>query len=102
MANKDSDGFFPAVYEVVRQIPRGRVMSYGQIARLLGFPRAARQVGWAMRCCSDDIPWQRVVKDSGEIAGSGHAEFRRILLEDEGVTFLPDGRVDMPRCRWLP
>ena len=55
MANKDSDGFFPAVYEVVRQIPRGRVMSYGQIARLLGFPRAARQVGWAMRCCSDDI-----------------------------------------------
>ena len=62
MANKDSDGFFPAVYEVVRQIPRGRVMSYGQIARLLGFPRAARQVG----------------------------------------AFLPDGRVDMPRCRWLP
>jgi len=42
-----------------------------------------------------------VVKDSGEIAGGGHAEFRRILLE-EGVAFLPDGRVDMPRCRWLP
>lgn len=42
MANKDSDGFFPAVYEVVRQIPRGRVISYGQIARLLGFPRAAQ------------------------------------------------------------
>ena len=102
MANKGSVGFFPAVYEVVRQIPRGRVMSYGQIARLLGFPRAARQVGWAMRCCPDDIPWQRVVKDSGEIAGGEHAEFWRILLEDEGVTFLPDGRVDMPRCRWLP
>ena len=65
MANKGSVGFFPAVYEVVRQIPCGRVMSYGQIARLLGFPRAARQVGWAMRCCPDDIPWQRVVKDSG-------------------------------------
>ena len=93
MANKGSVGFFPAVYEVVRQIPCGRVMSYGQIARLLGFPRAARQVGWAMRCCPDDIPWQRVVKDSGEIAGGEHAEC---------VTFLPDGRVDMPRCRWLP
>lgn len=102
MANKGSVGFFPAVYEVVRQIPCGRVMSYGQIARLLGFPRAARQVGWAMRCCPDDIPWQRVVKDGGEIAGGEHAEFRRILLEDEGVTFLPDGRVDMPHCRWLP
>ena len=93
---------FERVYAAVRLIPRGSVATYGQIARLLGFPRAARQVGWAMRCCSDDIPWQRVVKDSGEIAGGGHAEFRRILLEDEGVTFLPDGRVDMPRCRWLP
>ena len=94
-----------SVYEIlsaVEAIPEGRVASYGQIARLLGFPRAARQVGWAMRCCSDDIPWQRVVKDSGEIAGGGHAEFRRILLEEEGVAFLPDGRVDMPRCRWLP
>ena len=73
------------VYEIlsaVEEIPEGRVASYGQIARLLGFPRAARQVGWAMRCCSDDIPWQRVVKDSGEIAGGEHAEFRRILLED--------------------
>ena len=93
------------VYEIlsaVEEIPEGRVASYGQIARLLGFPRAARQVGWAMRCCSDDIPWQRVVKDSGEIAGGEHAEFRRILLEEEGVAFLPDGRVDMPRCRWLP
>ena len=100
--NENEGNFFSGVYGLVAQIPRGRVMSYGQIARLLGFPRAARQVGWAMRCCPDDIPWQRVVKDSGEIAGGEHAEFRRILLEDEGVTFLPDGRVDMPRCRWLP
>ena len=45
MANKDSDGFFPAVYEVVRQIPRGRVISYGQIARLIGRPKNARLVG---------------------------------------------------------
>ena len=67
MANKDSDGFFPAVYEVVRQIPRGRVISYGQIARLLGFPRAARQVGWAMRCCrmiSRGSVWSRTAARS--------------------------------------
>ena len=100
MANKDSDGFFPAVYEVVRQIPRGRVMSYGQIARLLGFPRAARQVGWAMRKCPDELPWQRVIKADGAIAGGGYAELRRALLEAEGVPFLPDGRVDLPACRW--
>ena len=52
------------IYEIlsaVGEIPEGNVATYGQIARLRGFPRAARQVGWAMRCCSDDIPWQRVV-----------------------------------------
>ena len=66
-------------------------MSYGQIARVLGAPRAARQVGWAMRRCPDNVPWQRVVKESGEIAGGGHADFRRVLLEEEGVTFCLTG-----------
>ena len=95
-------GFFQAVYEIVAQIPRGYVVSYGQIARLLGSPRAARQVGWAMRQCPDELPWHRVVMSDGSIAGGGWAELRRALLEEEGVPFLPDGRVDMARCRWLP
>ena len=95
-------GFFQAVYEIVAQIPRGRVVSYGQIARLLGSPRAARQVGWAMRQCPEELPWQRVLMSDGSIAGGGWAELRRALLEEEGVPFLPDGRVDMARCRWLP
>ena len=94
--------FFQRVYALVRQIPAGACASYSQLAYLLGAPRAARQVGWAMRCCPDDIPWQRVVKDSGEIAGGGHADFRRILLEEERVSFLPDGRVDMEKCRYVP
>ena len=94
--------FFQQVYALVAQIPYGRVVSYGQIARLLGDPRGARQVGWAMRHCPDALPWQRVVKDDGSIAGGGWAEIRRALLEDEGVAFLPDGRVDMARCRWQP
>ena len=93
---------FERVYAAVRLIPRGSVATYGQIARVLGAPRAARQVGWAMHCCPDDIPWQRVVKDSGEIAGGGHADFRRILLEEERVSFLPDGRADMEKCRYVP
>ncbi len=95
-------GFFRAVYEIVAQVPRGRVVSYGQIARLLGSPRAARQVGWAMRQCPDTLPWQRVVMGDGSIAGGGWADLRRALLEDEGVPFLPDGRVDMAKCHWLP
>ena len=94
--------FFQQVYALVVQIPYGRVISYGQIARLLGAPRAARQVGWAMRNCPDGLPWQRVVMADGSIAGGGWSELRRALLEQEGVPFLPDGRVDMARCRWLP
>lgn len=95
------DSFFEAVYRVVAQVPYGHVVSYGQIARLLGNPRAARQVGWAMRCCPDTLPWQRVVRADGSIVGGVHAELRRALLEQEGVTFLPDGRVDLARHAWL-
>ena len=98
----EAPSFFASVYALVAQIPPGFVASYGQLARMLGAPRAARQVGWAMRCCPDNIPWQRVVKDSGEIAGGGHADFRRILLDEERVSFLPDGRVDMEKCRYIP
>lgn len=95
-----SRSFFDKVYDIVRQVPQGRVISYGGIAHILGEPRAARQVGWAMRVCPDGIPWQRVVKASGEVAGGEHAEIRRALLEEEGVTFLSDGRVDMEKYRW--
>ena len=94
------DTFFEQVYAIVRRIPEGRVGSYGQIARMIGRPRAARMVGWAMRSCPDDIPWQRVIKSDGSIAGGGFSELRRALLREEGVPFLPDGRVDMAACQW--
>ena len=93
-------GFFERVYAVVRRVPKGRVISYGEIAKILGCPRAARQVGWAMRQSPDDIPWQRVIKSDGSIAGGGFSELRRALLREEGVPFLPDGRVDMAACQW--
>lgn len=95
------DVFFQQVYEIVAQIPFGKVISYGQIARLLGHPRGARQVGRAMRCCPDELPWQRIVMADGSIAGGQAPEIRRTLLEAEGVTFLPDGRVDMNVNAWL-
>ena len=94
------EGFAARVYAVVARVPRGRAVSYGQIARTLGAPRAARQVGWAMRRCPEALPWHRVVRADGTIAAGGGPDLRRALLEAEGVPFTPDGRVDMARCRW--
>ncbi|OQB21181.1 MAG: Methylated-DNA--protein-cysteine methyltransferase, constitutive [Firmicutes bacterium ADurb.Bin182] len=92
--------FFKQVYGIVERIPHGMVVSYGQIACMLGRPRAAREVGRAMRCCPDGLPWQRVVLKDGAIAGGGCADMRRAMLLAEGVSFLPDGRVDMDSFRW--
>ena len=94
------DSFYQQVYALMRQIPKGRATSYGQLARMLGRPRNARLVGWALRCCPDGLPWQRVVMADGSVTGGEHAALRRALLEAEGVPFLPDGRVDMAACRW--
>ncbi len=64
--------FFERVYALVRQIPRGKVSSYGQIAALLGHPQAARTVGWALNALRDseirDVPWQRVINSAGRIS----------------------------------
>ena len=93
--------FFKQVYEIVEQIPYGKVISYGDIAKLLGRPRAAREVGRAMRYCPDGLPWQRVVMADGSITGGTFADIRRAILETEDVIFHNDGRVDMNTCRWL-
>ena len=92
-----ASSFYQQVYAIVEQIPFGSVVSYGHIARLLGKPRAAREVGRAMRFCPEHLPWQRVVMADGAIAGGGYAEIRRAMLEAEDVAFLPDGRVDMEK-----
>ena len=91
--------FFQSVYEVVALIPYGKVLSYGDIARCIGYPNRARFVGFAMRACPDHLPWHRVVMADGSIAGGGFAPVRRMLLERENVPFLPDGRVDLRACR---
>ena len=100
MADDSRNSFFDKVYEIVARVPYGRVVSYGQIARMLGNPQAARTVGWALSVCPDTLPWQRVVKADGTIAGGGFAELRRSMLIEEGVTFQPDGRIDMEACEW--
>jgi len=90
--------FYSDIYEIVRKVPQGKVISYGHIAKLLGRPRNAREVGRAMRICPEGIPWQRVVMADGSIAGGMYADMRKALLESEGVVLLPDGRVNMKLC----
>lgn len=92
--------FFREVYRIVSQIPYGKVASYGQIARILGAPRSARIVGYAMRNCPEGLPWYRVIKADGALASGVLPDLCRDLLEDEGVTFLPDGRVNMKAHQW--
>jgi methylated-DNA-protein-cysteine methyltransferase-like protein len=94
--------FHRAVYGLVRAIPRGRVATYGQIAAILGWPRAARAVGYAMRHCPADVPWHRVVNASGGIslrANVAGMVTQRVLLAQEGVK-LRRGRVRIEQHRW--
>lgn len=99
--------FFERVWLVVRQIPRGRVASYGQIAALLGHPQAARTVGWALSALRGDevadVPWQRVINSAGRISISRadlSADLQRALLEEEGIEFDARGYVDWRRFGW--
>jgi len=85
----------------VEQIPYGKVVSYGQIADMLGRFRGAREVGRAMRFCPEGLPCHRVVMADGSVSGGNFAEMRKEILKTEGVSFLPDDRVDMKTCRWI-
>jgi methylated-DNA-protein-cysteine methyltransferase-like protein len=90
------------VYRLVRRVPRGTVVTYGQIALMLGTPRSARAVGGAMGRCPDDVPWHRVVNAQGGISRRrrlGSILTQRIRLEQEGVP-LRRGRVVLARFRW--
>jgi methylated-DNA-protein-cysteine methyltransferase related protein len=100
--------FQRAVYGVVRQIPEGRVATYGQVAAILGYPRAARAVGTALHWLPRDrlgaVPWQRVINAAGRISYRGDVyrpDLQRRLLEDEGIVFRPNGSVDLRRFRWV-
>ena len=100
---RPASGFDSAVYRLVRQIPRGRVVTYGQLAALLGSPRAARAVGYAMKRGPHNIPWQRVVNTRGGISLRADVSgmiTQRVLLEGEGIGFRRD-RVDLARYRWM-
>ena len=94
------------IYLVVARVPRGRVTTYGAVAKMAGLSGQARQVGYALSALSDPkLPWQRVVNAAGRISfppGSELAELQRGLLEDEGIEFDALGRIDLGRFGWKP
>ena len=97
-----SSTFFTRVYALVRRVPRGRVVTYGQIARALGAPGAARTVGWAMRVCPEHVPWHRVINARGEISlrpTTGYHE-QRARLKAEGVRINRAGKIDLKKYLW--
>ncbi len=96
---------FERIYAVVRQIPKGMVITYGMAAQLAGNPRWARAVGYALHSNPDPstIPCHRVVNRFGGLAPAfafGGEERQRALLEAEGVIFREDGTVDLEQCLW--
>ena len=101
-----SPRFRRSVYALVRRIPRGRVVTYGEIAAQLGRPRSARAVGTALGRLGgellDTVPWQRVVNAAGRCSHKDEfwADVQRELLEGEGVRFDGRGRVDLKRAVW--
>ena len=106
MAAPVDETFYDRVYEFVRSVPRGRVVTYGQVALGLGSPAAARAVGYALHNLSGDtdVPWWRVVNASGGISLGSRgpaAHIQRERLEDEGVRFTLEGRIRLRDYRWF-
>jgi len=98
--------FYRLVYRLVRKVPRGKVVTYGQVAAILGQPRGARAVGVALGALTEplveSVPWHRVISAAGRCSHRDGfwAEMQRERLEEEGVRFDRAGKVDLVRTRW--
>ncbi|MDW7997133.1 MAG: MGMT family protein [Bacteroidota bacterium] len=106
MEREHHQDLYERVYRIVQQIPRGKVTTYGHIARALGVRSGARLVGWALNAAKFDpeIPCHRVVNQRGELTGKMHfatPTLMRELLEGEGVR-VSDNRVDLHQYLWVP
>lgn len=103
----DNENFFERVYAIVRQIPEGKVTSYGAIAKALGAARSARMVGWAMNASHnlEDVPAHRVVNRKGLLSGKHHFDGTNLmqqLLENEGIKVIDNQIVDFDKHFWEP
>ncbi len=104
---KADQNFFEKVYQVVRQIPEGRVTSYGAIARCIGSPQSSRMVGWAMNASHnmEDVPAHRVVNRLGLLTGKHHFDGTNLmqqLLENEGVEVIDNQIQGFDKIFWDP
>jgi len=103
---QEKQSFAELVYRVVRSVPRGRVVTYGQVAALAGRPGAARAAGTALgaleRPLLDIVPWHRVINSSGRTSHRDRfrAEIQREMLESEGIRFDARGKLDLAQRRW--
>ena len=102
-----NDNFFERVYVVARQIPYGKVTSYGAIAKVLGAARSARMVGWAMNASHnlEDVPAHRVVNRKGLLTGKHHFDGTNLmqqLLESEGIEVIDNQIIDFEKHFWIP
>jgi methylated-DNA-protein-cysteine methyltransferase related protein len=107
MMEKSDDNFFEKVYAIARQIPYGKVTSYGAIAKALGAARSARMVGWAMNASHnlEDVPAHRVVNRSGLLTGKHHFDGTTLmqqLLESEGIVVVENQIMDFDKHFWSP
>jgi methylated-DNA-protein-cysteine methyltransferase-like protein len=107
MSREPGSDRYRRIYAVVRRIPRGRVATYGQVARLAGLPGQARQVGYALHALPEGsgVPWHRVINARGEVSprsAPGFDDLQRQCLEREGVAFDAGGRVSHGRHGWRP
>ncbi len=105
--DSDNTNFFDKVYKIARQIPYGRVTSYGAIAKFIGAARSARMVGWAMNASHsmEDVPAHRVVNRKGLLTGKFHFDGTNLmqqLLESEGVKVVDNQIVDFDKYFWNP
>ena len=98
----EHERLYTRIYTVVRQIPPGKVATYGQVAAIVG-DCTARMVGYAMAASPDDVPWQRVINAQGKVsprADNWGSEVQRLRLEEEGVVFDADHKVNFAEVRW--
>lgn len=106
MAETNRQQLYAMVYETVCEIPAGKVATYGQIAQLMGLPRHARHVGFALSHLTADsnVPWHRVINAKGQLHPRPHRTgvSQRQLLQDEGIVFDQRGGVSLKRYQWRP
>ena len=105
MVDKTDKDYRERVFRIVRMIPRGHVMTYGQIAEILGEGYTPRTVGFVMHSANDKTPWHRVINAQGGCSTRGlvlpHDKQQR-MLEAEGVSFNERGRCELQRYLWIP